>query len=470
MSDIAIRAEGLGKCYRLGAAQENGGRYRYKSLRDSLANAAAAPLRAFRSSAAKKPAERTAEETFWALQDISFSIKHGEVVGIIGSNGAGKSTLLKILSRITEPTTGRVQMRGRVASLLEVGTGFHPELTGRENIYMNGAILGMARAEIARKFDEIVAFAEIAKFLDTPVKHYSSGMYVRLAFAVAAHLEQEILVLDEVLAVGDTEFQNKCLGKMQDVSRSGRTVLFVSHNMSAVKSLTKRGIVLSGGHIAFDGATDAAIPAYLQLTSKPSAGGKQWGRGTHTAIRAVRMLDAVGEPAAQYFAGEPLGVEVEIETDGAPGMSLEIFLTDASASRLGMASVYHFHGQTLPSREGAYVCRLLLEPMWLASGNYALEVATSVINVSWDHRVESAFAFNVPFSNPLGSKLDFKQSYAFGPLALLSSRQPQFDPIPACQTIDINSNEKIYPKPAALEGVRDYPVEPVRALSAGGHS
>jgi lipopolysaccharide transport system ATP-binding protein len=428
MSDIAIRVEGLGKRYRLGAARENAGRYRYKSLRDSLARAAGAPFRAFRSSATTNRASRgAADETFWALQDISFEVKRGEVIGIIGRNGAGKSTLLKILSQITEPTIGRIQMRGRVASLLEVGTGFHPELTGRENIYMNGAILGMKHGEIARKFDEMVAFADVARFLDTAVKHYSSGMYVRLAFAVAAHLEQEILVLDEVLAVGDTEFQNRCLGKMQDVSRSGRTILFVSHNMSAIKGLTKRGIVLRDGHTVFDGPTDAAIRAYLQSASEQSAAAKCWGRGVHTTIRAVRLFDVNAEPISQYLPGEPLNVEVEIETDGVAGMSLEVFLRDALGSRLGMASVYHFHDQTLPSKQGAYACRLFFEPMWLASGNYSLEVATSIVNVNWDHHVESALEFNVPFSNPLGSKLDFKQSYAFGPLALLSLRQPKFD-------------------------------------------
>jgi lipopolysaccharide transport system ATP-binding protein len=432
MSDVAITVESLGKRYRIGALPRKGGRYRYKSLRDSIASAASVPFRALRSSTTinRKP-HREADGTFWALQDISFKIERGEVVGIIGRNGAGKSTLLKILSQITEPTTGRIKIRGRLASLLEVGTGFHPELTGRENIYMNGAILGMKRVEIAQKFDEIVAFAEVAKFLDTPVKHYSSGMYVRLAFAVAAHLEQEILVLDEVLAVGDTEFQNRCLGKMRDVSRNGRTVLFVSHNMSAIKSLTRRGIVLKGGRTVFDGSSDAAIEVYLRSANEADpTGAKRWGRGEHTAIRAVRLLDINGEPTSQYLPGEPLHIEVEVETDGISGLSLEVFLTDATRSRIGMASSYHFHDQTLPSTKGTYICRLLFEPMWLASGNYTLEAATSVINVSWDHHVESALEFNVPFSNPLGSKLDFKQSYAFGSLALLASRQPQFDPIP----------------------------------------
>src|SRR5216683_2963443 len=244
MSETVIRCESLGKLYRIGR------RERYKTLRDTLADTFSAPLRWRRNGTSGRD---SGDEAFWALKDVSFEIKRGEVVGIIGRNGAGKSTLLKILSRITEPTKGRVILRGRVASLLEVGTGFHPELTGRENIFLNGAILGMTRREIQKKFDEIVAFAEVEKFLDTPVKRFSSGMYVRLAFAVAAHLEPEILVVDEVLAVGDTEFQKKCLGKMDEVSRQeGRTVLFVSHNLAAVAEMADRALLLDTGSVAVD--------------------------------------------------------------------------------------------------------------------------------------------------------------------------------------------------------------------------
>ena len=239
MSAPAIRAEGLAKRFRLGKRQ------RYGVLRDSLTELARAPLRALtRSGAGRREAE-----TIWALRDVSFEVGHGEVVGIIGRNGAGKSTLLKVLSRITEPTAGRAEVHGRVGSLLEVGTGFHHELTGRENVYLNGAILGMRKAEIDRNFDEIVAFAELERFLDTPVKHYSSGMYMRLAFAVAAHLEPEILLVDEVLAVGDLAFQTKCLRKMQDVSVAGRTVLFVSHNMGAIQRLCPRSLLLDDGRV-----------------------------------------------------------------------------------------------------------------------------------------------------------------------------------------------------------------------------
>ena len=257
MSEVVIRAEGLGKKYLIG---HETGRERYTALRDVLARSA----KGFVRSAAdmirgRQLVSGDSVEEFWALKDVSFEVKRGEVVGIIGRNGAGKSTLLKILSRITEPSVGRVEIRGRVASLLEVGTGFHPELTGRENIYLNGAVLGMTRAEIRRKFEEIVAFAEVEKFLDTPVKHYSSGMYVRLAFAVAAHLEPEILVVDEVLAVGDAEFQKKCLGKMQDVAGHGRTVLFVSHNVGAIQALCGSCLYLKGGVVEATGSTPAML-------------------------------------------------------------------------------------------------------------------------------------------------------------------------------------------------------------------
>ena len=255
MTDIVIRAEDLSKQYRLGQ------RERYSTLRDTLVKVAKTPLR-WLTSKANGTGKTSGAETIWAVRDVSFEVTRGEVVGIIGRNGAGKSTLLKILSQITEPTKGLVDLSGRVASLLEVGTGFHPELTGRENIFLNGAILGMKRSEIIRKFDEIVAFAEVEQFIDTPVKYYSSGMYMRLAFAVAAHLEPEILVVDEVLAVGDAEFQRKCLGKMREVARGGRTVLFVSHNVPAIQNLCTRCIYLRNGQVAADAVTAEALLAY----------------------------------------------------------------------------------------------------------------------------------------------------------------------------------------------------------------
>jgi len=253
MSDIAIRVTGLSKRYRIGLQK-----VRYRTLRETISDK-------FSRIARKEKAEK---EFFWALKDIDFDVKKGDSLGVIGRNGAGKSTLLKILSRITKPTKGRVVLNGRVGSLLEVGTGFHPELTGRENVYLNGAILGMRRTEIERKFDEIVAFSEIEQFLDTPVKRYSSGMYVRLAFAVAAHLEPEVLIVDEVLAVGDTEFQKKCLGKMSDVASEGRTVLFVSHNMLAVRTLCKKTMLLEAGLIKSIGNTEDVVLKYLSELHK----------------------------------------------------------------------------------------------------------------------------------------------------------------------------------------------------------
>jgi lipopolysaccharide transport system ATP-binding protein len=273
MSDTIISVENVGKRY---ALSHRGTGERYTTLRDVVTRQIIAPFKSIgnkmrirrslngsHSNGSTSPSSNGSVEDFWALKDVSFEVKQGDVIGIIGRNGAGKSTLLKILSRITEPTEGRIRIKGRVASLLEVGTGFHPELTGRENIYLNGSILGMSRAEIKAKFDEIVAFAEVERFLDTPVKRFSSGMYVRLAFAIAAHLDPEILIVDEVLAVGDTEFQKKCLGKMGEISqREGRTVLFVSHNLVAVQSLCRSAVILRSGQMVFSGDTFSAIAEY----------------------------------------------------------------------------------------------------------------------------------------------------------------------------------------------------------------
>src|SRR5829696_2203458 len=287
MSDIAIRVEGLGKQYRIGGPRRSN-----RTFRESILDTIASPIRWLRG-------ERNPQETFWALDNVSFEIKQGEAIGIIGRNGAGKSTLLKILSRITKPTKGRVDLYGRVASLLEVGTGFHSELSGRDNIYLNGAILGMKHAEIARKFDEIVSFAEVEKFLDTPVKHYSSGMYVRLAFAVAAHLEPEILIVDEVLAVGDTEFQRKCLGKMGDVTqKEGRTVLFVSHNMAAIKNLCSSAALMKNGRVAMDASAEAAVHAYLDTSAQGAATSVEMSRPGSASIWMTRAgLTFDGEQA-----------------------------------------------------------------------------------------------------------------------------------------------------------------------------
>jgi lipopolysaccharide transport system ATP-binding protein len=420
MADVIIRVEGLGKKYRIRHKRPE----RYTALRDVVTDRIQNLFRPH-----VRPSNGAqAVEDFWALKDISFEVKAGEVLGIIGRNGAGKSTLLKVLSRITEPSEGRVELQGRVASLLEVGTGFHPELTGRENLFLNGAILGMSRVEIKRKFDEIVDFAEVEKFLDTPVKRYSSGMYVRLAFAVAAHLEPEILVVDEVLAVGDAQFQKKCLGKMHEVSEGGRTVLFVSHNMAAVSSLTSRGIVLNAGCLEFDGPSGAAIDHYIQLGNSAAPMKVNLGRGHHTAILGAQLVDENGEPAQYYTPGSILQLEVILETDGSPSLSLEIFLVDAMRYRLALASLHQFHGITLPERQGRYRTVLTLPPIWLASGSYSIDVTTSVVNSNWDHYIEELLTFDVAFSNPGGQAFDFKHSYGFGALAMPLVTEPEFRP------------------------------------------
>ncbi|MBW1999563.1 MAG: ABC transporter ATP-binding protein [Deltaproteobacteria bacterium] len=324
MGNIAIKVENLSKQYRIGAKEG------YKTFRETLIDSAKAPFtrigRATRSALnrmrfAEKSTGSTvsgqrssSEQTIWALKDVSFDVKQGEVVGIIGRNGAGKSTLLKVLSKITEPTTGRVELRGRVGSLLEVGTGFHPELTGHENVYLYGAILGMDRWEVTRKFDEIIAFAELEKFVDTPVKRYSSGMYMRLAFAVAAHLEPEILLVDEVLAVGDAAFQKKCLGKMGDVSREGRTVLFVSHNMQAVQSLCKTAIRLDIGQVVSIGESRSIVSSYLtelgEMSSEKSWPEDQAPGTDEFRLIGIRVSDEGGKSSGIYSSSRDIIVEM----------------------------------------------------------------------------------------------------------------------------------------------------------------
>lgn len=317
MKDLAIRAEGLSKRYRIGLRQP------YRTLRDALTDAIHFPFRAVVSAlngqqCADDPSP--SKDTIWALKDVSFEVQRGQVVGIIGRNGAGKSTLLKILSRITEPTEGCAEIYGRVGSLLEVGTGFHPELTGRENVYLNSAILGMKKAEIDRKFDEIVSFAEVEKFIDTPVKHYSSGMYVRLAFAVAAYLQPEILLVDEVLAVGDIEFQKKCLGRMERNAEEGKTVLVVSHSMSTVKALCSKVILLQGGAIKAIGSVDAVVAEYL--SAKVDAAEKMIsdsdhddGGGSTMRVKCIRLINRVMNSFSVYWQ-QPIRVSLDLEVFG----------------------------------------------------------------------------------------------------------------------------------------------------------
>ena len=314
MGDLAIRVEDLSKLYRIGLAGS-----RHDTLGDTITNFGSKISNFIRrSTASKLTSENSNSDAFWALKNVSFEVKRGEVVGLIGSNGAGKSTLLKILARITEPTSGRAEIHGRVGSLLEVGTGFHPELSGRENIYLNGAILGMKRVEIRRKFDEIVAFADIDRFLDTPVKRYSSGMYVRLAFAVAAHLESEVLIVDEVLAVGDGSFQRKCLSKMEDIGKHGRTVLFVSHSMPAITRLCGRAILVNAGRMVQDGPSHQVVSAYVN-SGRGTTAVREWADtakapgGEVARLRAVRVREQNGQIADTIDIQEPVSVEMEYD-------------------------------------------------------------------------------------------------------------------------------------------------------------
>jgi lipopolysaccharide transport system ATP-binding protein len=366
MSKPIISIENLSKAYYIGRKIDP-----HHTFRDAIANLATAPIRRWREQAA--PTQES-DDAFWALKDVSFEVNKGEVVGLVGRNGAGKSTLLKVLSRITEPTGGRAVLRGRVASLLEVGTGFHPELTGRENIYLNGSILGMKRSEIQRKFDEIVAFSEIEQFLDTPVKRYSSGMYVRLAFAVAAHLEPEILIIDEVLAVGDAQFQKRCLGKMKQVAQGdGRTVLFVSHNMQAVSTLTSRSILLKKGRIAAAGPTPEVITKYLEESvASPEM--------TYTAPpsderpRITRVELETSDAHNVQMNGEGMKVVVEIST---PKPINTARLSFHACNNLGDPMIYFWaHDTEYPMCREPGVYRLVctIPKLRLYMGSYTLRL------------------------------------------------------------------------------------------------
>lgn len=408
MSDTVISVEGLSKRYLVGHQAARG--ERYETLRETVTRG----VRRFGRTALDMARGRqiiqgdTVEE-FWALKDLSFEIKRGEVVGVIGRNGAGKSTLLKILSRITEPTKGRVTIRGRVASLLEVGTGFHPELTGRENIYLNGAILGMTRREIKAKFDEIVDFAEVEKFLDTPVKRYSSGMYVRLAFAVAAHLEPEILVVDEVLSVGDAEFQRKCLGKMKDVSAGqGRTVLFVSHNMPSVQQLCTSGLMLSHGTALYRGSIDGTIAQYmssLDQTSRQELRSRKDREGDgRLRVVDVSFHDQHGHPVEAAICGQPLRVRIHYESQY-EGADLPVDVAFNLRSPSGIPLTCFGNVQTGPermrlSREGYFEC--VWPKVTLRGGVYTANVFAGVEGEIADW-IQNAFNLPVEEGNFFGS-------------------------------------------------------------------
>lgn len=390
MSDVVIRAEGLGKRYRIRHQQ----RERYTSLRDVIADRTKR-LFAGKAAAVGGPA---AVEDFWALRDVSFEVRRGEVLGIIGRNGAGKSTLLKILSRITEPTAGRVTLDGRVASLLEVGTGFHPELTGRENIALNGAILGMSGAEITRKFDEIVDFAGVERFLDTPVKHYSSGMYVRLAFAVAAHLEPEILIVDEVLAVGDAEFREKCLGKMNTVSRQGRTVIFVSHDMGALGTLTQRAILIDQGRITQRGVSLDVVAAYM-ASSRHSTSDRHTNmdsfRRRQNDASPVKIVDVKAEPPCsgperEMAVGSDLKIAIDLDVS-APLQDANVTVCLKTALGQTVCVIASWDNDyRLSLGRGLHTVTMTTAQLPLSPGEYMVDVG---IDASMHHTYDAIFDY-----------------------------------------------------------------------------
>jgi lipopolysaccharide transport system ATP-binding protein len=388
MSDSAIKVEGLSKRYRIGA------NFRVdKTLREKLNETALAPFRAMKSLAQTRGNEQNAgrgKETFWALKDVSFEVKRGEVIGIIGRNGAGKSTLLKILSRITDPTEGFAEIQGRLASLLEVGTGFQPELSGRENIFLNGSILGMKHAEIRRKFDEIVAFAEVEKFIDTPVKHYSSGMYVRLAFAVAAHLDPEILLVDEVLAVGDLAFQKKCLGKIGDISAEGRTVLFVSHSMQAIARLCKRAILLDAGRIAHDGPTHQVVTSYLG-SGLGNIATRRWTEinapgNDIVRLRAVNVLTDEKQVTAAIDIRKAIDIEMEYEVLKSGHVLVPNFhFYNEEGTCAFILAEFHNEWHRKPKAAGRYKSTVQIPGNFLAEGSLMVSAAISTYTPFYVH-------------------------------------------------------------------------------------
>ena len=409
LSDTAIEVRNLAKLYRYGVRHQPN-----QTLRERINHLALLPFSAARSLASSRSSSRNngdpalatgksmQRSTFWALRDVSFDVKRGEVVGIIGRNGAGKSTLLKILSRITEPTSGGVDIYGRVGSLLEVGTGFHPELTGRENIFLNGAILGMRRTELNSRFDEMVAFAEIDEFIDTPVKHYSSGMYLRLAFAVAAHLDSEVLLVDEVLAVGDARFQRKCLDKMEGVKQAGRTVIFVSHNMPAITRICPRTIVLEKGEVSFDGPSHQAVRLYLgsgmdtnaarQWTDSEKAPGNEVVR-----LRSIRVHTKDGRVCEMVDIREPVGVEMEFDVlSGGHVLVPNYHFINQEGVCVFMAHEINPEWHRRPRPPGRYVSTAWIPGNYLSEGALIIGAAISTMNPIRVHFFErDAIAFQV---------------------------------------------------------------------------
>ncbi|AKG20962.1 ABC transporter ATP-binding protein [Calothrix sp. 336/3] len=401
MSDTVIRVENLSKKYVLAHQEES-----YKTFRGAITNVSKSIVNSF-NPRGKKEFDSSREE-FWALKDVSFDIKQGDRVGIIGRNGAGKSTLLKILSRITEPTSGSIRIKGRVASLLEVGTGFHPELTGRENIFLNGAILGMSKVDITRKFDEIVAFAEVEKFLDTPVKRYSSGMYVRLAFAVAAHLEPEILIVDEVLAVGDVQFQKKCLGKMEDVAKEGRTVIFVSHNLGTVQALCSRGVLLKQGTILVDDTADGAVRTYLKNLEQASFENlltrtDRHGKG-HLQLSKVEISTGGSHPSSTLATGFPAVFTFHI-TGILSGLSCCFTIYDQYGQPVTYfdSAVHSQEDMTNSHQETKFICEI--DELLLMPGRYRIN-ASIMCNGEFQDDIKGAALFDVEQGNLRGRPVD----------------------------------------------------------------
>jgi lipopolysaccharide transport system ATP-binding protein len=424
MSDVAIKVENLSKLYRIGLKER-----RHETLVGALTSLLSQPVSNFRQLRRLtqfSPADGNGRDTIWALKDVSFEAKHGEVVGLIGRNGAGKSTLLKIISRITRPTSGRVTLNGRVASLLEVGTGFHPELTGRENVYLNGTVLGMNKHEVDRKFDEIVAFAEVEKFIDTPVKRYSSGMGVRLAFAVAAHLEPEILLVDEVLAVGDAAFQKKCLGKMGDVVREGRTVLFVSHNTAAVKKLCERALLLAGGQMKRFGNIDEVVDQYESeiLGSQEDLShlfpivNHQYGLALENVKAQVvrerthaHLLIEVQLKSLDRLSRVGIGIWV-YTYDGFPIAKLEPSLTNNIVEEMNGTGTFLLEGENIEQ--------------YLASGEYNISITITLQNLERLIFAEKVAKFQVPVFDVYGSGVPFRSvQHGISPLQIkLTNGQP----------------------------------------------
>jgi len=414
-----IKVENLSKQYRIVARQAP-----YSTLRDSITEALRDPFGWLRRNGNRE------DGAIWALKDISFEVKPGEVVGVIGRNGAGKSTLLKVLSRITEPTTGQVDIYGRVGSLLEVGTGFHPELSGRENVYLNGAILGMKKTEIERKFDEIVAFAEIEKFIDTPVKYYSTGMYMRLAFAVAAHLESEILIVDEVLAVGDSTFQKKCLGKMGEVASEGRTVFFVSHNMAAVQKLCQRALLLKGGGLDQQGDVETVLANYLSDAFRSSDGVFDFSfHPTRSSmhepvIRGLVLSSEAGQATTHFYPDDSLVAEITLESKRViTEPRVAIAIEDQNGSRI-MTVASYFQHQKLSSIYKRQKVKCTIPCLGLGSGNYLISVSIGDKYHGLLDSINNAAWFDVGWRNNYGNGESY--SAVYGPV-LKQSTWAQLD-------------------------------------------